>query len=401
MNFEFEPAYEAFRQEVRAFIRDALPPELAQRQRQVPFFARPDDQLRWVRILDAKGWSVPGWPVELGGTGWDAVQRFIFDEECYEADAPPIPWGGLHMLGPILYTFASPELQQRFLPAIRKGEIVIVQGFSEPGAGSDLASLRTRAVRDGDHYVVNGQKIWTSRAMHGDWGFFLVKTDVEVKPQRGISFLMIDMKSPGLTVRPIPQLDGNTDVCEVFLNNVRVPAENLVGEEGAGWSYGKFLLNHERTASSFIFWNKREARRTRELAAMQPWNGSTMLDNPQFRARLAKAEADLLALEWSVRRMLGEEETPYDATAVASALKIRGSELQQRLTELQFEALGTKSLRYIPPENYDVFPPKGDPFWPEDISGRTSTALVARASTIYGGSKQVQQNLIAKLAFNL
>jgi alkylation response protein AidB-like acyl-CoA dehydrogenase len=402
LQFESDPRYESFRTEVRKQIAALLPPELAKRERYAPFSSRSDDQLRWVQILhEAKNWSVPGWPVDLGGTGWDPVERFIFDEECYLADAPPIPWNGLHMVGPVIYTFGSEELKRRFLPAIREGLFHWAQGFSEPSAGSDLASLRTRAVRDGDHYVVNGQKIWTSRAHDARWGFFLVRTDTEAKPQEGISFLLIDLESPGITIRPIQQFDGNAHVNEVFLNDVRVPVENLVGEEGAGWSYGKFLLERERTASAFIFRNKRELCCARVLAAGRPWRDGTWLDEPNFAARLARAEAQIDALEWSVRRVLANEESPYPASAIASTLKIRGSELQQITTELQLDALGLKALRFIPPKQYHSLPEPGDTYWPEDISGRTASALFARVSTIYGGSIQVQKTLIAKLAFGL
>jgi alkylation response protein AidB-like acyl-CoA dehydrogenase len=401
MDFKFSESHEAFRQVVRQFLREALPPEMARRTSHVPFTGHAQDQLDWLKILNKKGWSVPTWPVELGGTGWDAIQLFIFDEECYAADAPPIPWSGLHMVGPILYTFGSEAQKAQFLPAIREGHFQWAQGFSEPSAGSDLASLRTRADIDGDDYIVNGQKIWTSRAHLAKWGFFLVKTDTTVKPQRGISFLLIDLSTPGVTIRPIPQIDGGAHVCEVFLENVRVPRANLVGEPGAGWTYGKFLLDHERTASAFIFWNKRELTRVKELAAIVAGDGSSLMDDPVFRSRLARLQADVTALEWSVLRVLAKEETPYEHTAVSSALKIRGSELQQRITELQLEVLGARALRFIPEAEYADFPAPGDPFWAPEMVGRTATALITRATTIYGGSKQIQKNLIAKLAFGL
>lgn len=401
MDFQFDEAHNAFRKSVREFIKEALPPEMARRARQTPFSADPQDQLDWLKILNKKGWAVPSWPVELGGLNWDSTQHFIFDEACYDADAPAVPWSGLHMVGPVIYTFGTEEQKARFLPPIRNGECNWAQGFSEPSSGSDLASLRTQAVLDGDHYVVNGQKIWTSRAHKCEWGFFLVRTSTEGKPQKGISFLLIDMSSPGITIRPIPQIDGNAHVCEVFLDDVRVPATNLIGEPGSGWGYGKFLLDRERTASSFIFWSKRELRGARELAATQPSEHGTMLDDPVFRSRLARAEARTLALEWSVRRVLAQEETGYNPTAIASALKVRGSELQQEITELQVDALGHKSLRYFPMNDLAAFGDTADGYWNEEIVGRTRTALITRATTVYGGSKQIQKNLIAKLAFDL
>ncbi len=319
MDFRFSPEHDAFRREVRDFLRQALPPELAVRTGQFAFTGWHEDQLAWLRILNEKGWSVPSWPTELGGTGWDPLRMFIFNEECYAADAPAIPWSGLYMVGPIIYSFGSEAQKAHFLPGIRNGDYLWAQGFSEPASGSDLASLSTRAVRDGDDFVVNGQKIWTSGAHHARWGFFLVRTETTGKPQHGISFLLIKMDTPGITVRPIPQINGGAEVCEVFLADVRVPATNLVGEAGAGWTYAKFLLDRERTASAFIFWTKRELRRVHELARLDATPGAGLLDDPVFRTRLARAKALVTALEWSVLRVLANESTPYHPTAVASA----------------------------------------------------------------------------------
>ena len=261
MELRFDPELETFRRDIRAFIDAVLPPEMRERQHtKVLNNATVPDQNAWMRILDSHGRSVPHWPVEFGGCGWSPMQLFIFNEELYAADAPEFDWGGTHMLGPVLYTYGSTTLQDRFLPMIRQGETNWAQGFSEPGSGSDLASLRTFAELVGDSYVVNGQKIWTSGASHCGWGFFLVRTDKTVKPQRGISMLIIKMDSPGVTVREIPQINGDSHLCEVFLENVEVPADQLIGEPGLGWTYAKFLLEHERTTSSFIYWSKR--RRT-------------------------------------------------------------------------------------------------------------------------------------------
>ncbi|MET0246452.1 MAG: acyl-CoA dehydrogenase family protein [Sphingomonas sp.] len=400
MELRLDPALDDFRREIRAFIADVLPPEIQERQRRkVANNAAVPDQLEWMRILNLHGRAVPHWPVEHGGCGWSPMQLFIFNEELYAADAPEFDWGGTHMLGPVIYTYGSEYLKDRFLPMIREGEAIWAQGFSEPGSGSDLASLRTAAELVGDKYVVNGQKIWTSGAAHADWGFFLVRTDKTVKPQRGISFLIVKMDTPGITVRQIPQINGEAHLCEVFLDNVEVPADQLIGEAGMGWTYAKFLLEHERTTSSFIYWSKRELARAKDIARGEIRNGRPAAQDPAFRARFARLEADLLALEWSVLRVLAHEPLDVPESAAASVLKIRGSELQQEVTMLQLDLLGDKALRF-----FDVAPtppPAPTDDWPEYVPGRTAVALINRAATIYGGSKQVQKNILSKLAFGI
>ncbi|AJR23313.1 MULTISPECIES: acyl-CoA dehydrogenase family protein [Sphingobium] len=400
MELRLDPDLQTFRTEVRAFIDSVLPADMKERQRRkVANNAAVPDLLEWMRILNAHGRSVPHWPVEFGGCGWTPMQLFIFNEELYKADAPEFDWGGTHMLGPVLYTYGSDYLKDRFLPMIREGATMWAQGFSEPGSGSDLASLRTSAELVGDKYIVNGQKIWTSGAAHADWGFFLVRTDKTVKPQRGISFLIIKMDTPGITVRQIPQINGEAHLCEVFLDNVEVPADQLIGEPGMGWTYAKFLLEHERTTSSFIYWSKRELARAKDIALGESVGGRRVADDPAFRARFAKAEADLLALEWSVLRVLAHEELDEPEAAAASVLKIRGSELQQEITMLQVDAMGAKSLRFF--DAAPVPPPAPTDVWPDYAPGRTTVALINRAATIYGGSKQIQKNILARLAFGL
>jgi alkylation response protein AidB-like acyl-CoA dehydrogenase len=399
MDLSYDTALDAFRKDIRQFIAEILPADIQARQRtKAANNAYVPDLLTWMRILNQHGRAVPHWPAEHGGCDWTPQQLFVFNEELYAADAPEFDWGGTHMLGPVIYTFGSDYLKQTFLPMIREGATMWAQGFSEPGSGSDLASLRTAAERKGDKYVVNGQKIWTSGAAHADWGFFLVRTDKNVKPQRGISFLIIKMDTPGITVRQIPQINGEAHLCEVFLDNVEVPAEQLIGEPGMGWTYAKFLLEHERTTSSFIYWNKRELDRAKEIAKGEMRGGRRIADDPAFRARFARVEADLLALEWSVLRVLAHEETDFSEAAAASVLKVRGSELQQEITMLQVDALGAKSLRYDEP-TWDA--PAASAQWPDYVAGRTTIALITRAATIYGGSKQVQKNILAKLAFGL
>ena len=399
MDIHYSPADDAFRLEMRAALTALLPDDVRERQRLIATqSAHGPDQRRWTALLHSKGWSVPNWPVEHGGTGWTALQRFIFEDEMHAAEAPELHWAGSHMVGPVLYSYGSPALQERFLPAIRRGDYLWAQGFSEPGSGSDLASLRTYAQREGDHYVVNGQKIWTSGAFEADFGFFLVKTDLAVKPQAGVSFLIIDMKSPGIVIRRIPQINGEAHLCEVFLDNVVVPAGHLVGEKDKGWAYAKFLLDHERTTSAFIFWTKRELRRARRIAAIEQEDGQSLDQRPLWRARIARIEADVLALEWSVLRVLAGESAVWSADVAASALKVRGSELQQDVTQLSADMLGARSLRYFDPE------PRlrnASAEWPDYATGRTSVALMSRAATVYGGTKQVQKNILAKSAFGL
>lgn len=397
MDLAFSAADERFRDKVRQFLATNLPPDMAERQRRITTHAsNTEDMLAWMRILSERGWSVPHWKPAFGGVDWTPLQKFIFEEETHQADAPEFPWVATHMVGPTLCMFGSQAQQERFLPSIRRGDFMWCQGFSEPGAGSDLASLRTTATLDGDHYRVNGQKIWTSWAFEADWGFFLVKTDTTVKPQLGISFLLVDMKSKGLTVRRIPQINGEAHLCEVFFDDVIVPSENLVGEAGKGWTYAKALLDHERVASSYIYFNKRELRRASEIARLETSNGRPLIEDPQFRLRLAQLEARVTALEWSVLRVLADEPTRYGVTAAASTLKLTGSRLQQDITELQADLLGVQSLRYFDPyqSEFDL-----SPFWPEHVLGRTSAALISRAATIYGGAEQVQKNILSKLAF--
>ena len=401
MRFEPSPGEAAFRGEVRAFIERHLPPDMARRSyiRSQP----PDieDYRRWQRILHDRGWGAPHWPVEHGGTGWSAMQRHIFMEEIYRADAIDYGWQGTHMLGPVLIAFGSEAQKRRYLPPILRGEEVWCQGFSEPNAGSDLASLRTRADREGDEWVVHGQKIWTSDAAEADWGFFLVRTDPSAKPQRGISLLLVPMNAPGIRVRPIEALNGGCDLNEVFLDGVRVPRDNLVGEAGRGWTYAKYLLEKERTASAYLYRNKRELEKARQIARAERVGGVRLIDTPEFARKIARVAADLLALEWSVLRILTEEENPQDMDAVVSALKIRGSEMQQRVAELQIDALGPRALRVFGPLDRSSEVIEGTPLWPAYVPGRLGQFLYVRAATLYGGTREVQKNIIARRAFGL
>lgn len=402
MRFQFSPEDEAFREEVRGFIRDNLPKDISQQVYRNYHATSREGIRRWQGILDARGWGAPHWPQEYGGTGWSAVRKHIFMEEIYRADAIDAGWQALHMAAPVIIAFGSEEQKQRHLPPMRSGEIYWCQGFSEPNAGSDLASLKTSAILDGDHYVVNGQKIWTSEAQHAQWGFFLVRTDAEAeKPQKGLSFLLVDMSTPGITVRSIDQIDGGDELNEVFLENVRVPKENLVGEPNMGWTYAKYLLEKERTTSSFIYYNKRQLDIVKEIASQEAVDGVPVIETPDFQRKLAQVEMDLHALEWSVLRILAEEKTRISLDAVVSTLKIRGAEMQQRVTELQIEALGLRSLRYFEFERLSDGDFSDSELWPYYAPGRMAQYLINRASTIYGGAREVQKNIIAKLAFGL
>lgn len=401
MRFEFSAEDEAFRLEVRDFFARHLPRDMARRFHMGAHPPERADVRRFQALLHERGWGAPHWPREWGGTGWSPLRKHLFMDELYKADGLDFSWQGLHMLAPVLLAFGSEAQKRRFLPPMISGEEFWAQGFSEPNAGSDLASLKTQAVLDGDEWVVSGQKIWTSDAAMADWGFFLVRTDPAVKPQRGISFLMIKMDTPGLTIRPIISIEGGTGLNEVFLDNVRVPRDQLVGEPGMGWTYAKYLLDKERTASAFLYFNKRELEKAREIARGQKVRGVPLIETPDFARRLARVEVDVMALEYSVLRILSEEKNPRNANAVVSALKLRGSALQQRVTELQFDALGLHALRQWRHGEGEVLEGAEAGRWPVYVPGRSAGALFARASTIYGGSQEVQKNIIAKLAFGL
>jgi alkylation response protein AidB-like acyl-CoA dehydrogenase len=400
VNFDPDPTHVAFREEVRKFMRENVPPELARRACIGGHPPLIEDYRRWQCIKHARGWGAPHWPVEYGGTGWSAMQKHIFMEELYRADALDYGWQGTHMIGPVLMAFGSEAQKRRFLPPMLSGEEYWCQGFSEPNAGSDLASLRTRAELAGHEWIINGQKIWTSDAHYADWGFFLVRTDPSVKPQKGISLLLVPMNAPGIRIRPIESLNGGHELNEVFLDQVRVPRENLVGEPGMGWTYAKYLLDKERTASAYIYQNKRELEKAKEIARAETVKGSRLIDTPEFARKLARVEADLLALEWSVLRILCDEQNAHDADAVVSALKIRGSEMQQRVAQLQIDALGPRALRTFPHDGQGAAM-DATPLWPDYVHGRAAQFLHLRAATIYGGAREIQKNIIAKRAFGL
>jgi alkylation response protein AidB-like acyl-CoA dehydrogenase len=398
MDLTFTPEEQAFREEVRTFLEQHLPPRM-RRYVLEGLHVPPEETVAWQRLLHRKGWGGPNWPTEFGGTGWDPVRQYIFEEECAAAGAPRLLPFGLKMVGPVIMRFGSGAQQRRFLPRILSGEDWWCQGYSEPEAGSDLASLRTRAERRGDHYLVNGQKTWITLAQHADWIFCLVRTDRAAKPQAGISFLLVDMKSPGVTVRPIIMLDGGHEVNEVWFEDVSVPVENLVGEENRGWTYAKFLLGHERANIAGIGASKRELERLKRIAASERKHGRPLAEDPAFAARLAQVEIDLMALEITNLRVLSAEAEQRTPGPEASLLKIKGTEIQQALTELMLQAVGPYALPFRVEALDGGF--QGEPVGPEYAAPLAATYCNMRKASIYGGSNEIQKNIIAQLILGL
>ncbi|MGB1560475.1 MAG: acyl-CoA dehydrogenase family protein [Sinimarinibacterium flocculans] len=395
MDFNFTPEELAFRDEVRAFVDAELSPGLRDKVLGGKRLSK-DDFIGWHKTLYRKGWVAPNWPVEYGGTGWTAVQRHIFEEELADAGAPATLPFGLRMVAPVIMAFGSPAQKEYFLPRILSGEHWWCQGYSEPGSGSDLASLKTRAERQGDKYIVNGQKTWTTLGQHADWIFCLVRTNPEARKQEGISFLLIDMKTPGITVRPIIMLDGEHEVNEVWFDNVEVPVDNRVGEENKGWTYAKFLLGHERTGIAEIGRSKRWLKQLKQIATQQPASdGGKLIDDLRFRDRVAQVEIELMALEVTNLRVIAAEMEHKAPGPEASLLKIRGSEIQQTLSELMMLALGHDALPFqhaaLAP-GYDG--PLAGPDYGPPLTGQYFNM---RKTTIYGGSNEIQKNIISKM----
>jgi hypothetical protein len=378
MDLNYSSEELAFRDETRGWLEKNLPADLREKIARYEHLSK-EDLLRWHRVLAKQGWVAPSWPKEWGGTGWNVVQRYIFEEELGYVGSPPLIPFGLTMCGPVLLRFGTEAQKKKFLPRIYQGEDFWCQGYSEPGSGSDLASLKTKAVRQGDHYVVNGQKIWTTLGHYADWIFCLVRTDPTVeKRQEGISFLLIDMKTPGITVRPLILMDGAHEVNEVFFDDVKVPAENLVFEEGKGWTVAKYLLGHERMNTGRIGGSKRELAKLKEYAAK---NGK--MGDARFRDRLSRLEVELMALEITNLRFLDQmRRSGQPPGADVSMLKIKGTEIQQGLTELAIQAT--------------------DPADSVAIAGSLGPRYCSmRKTTIYAGSNEIQRNIIAKMTLGL
>jgi alkylation response protein AidB-like acyl-CoA dehydrogenase len=393
LDLRFSPAELAFRAEVTAFIDANLPAGIRRRMEQAAHLDG-EDIVTWHKILHRQGWAVTNWPPEWGGKAWSPVQRYIFKERLQAAPAPEPLTYNANMIGPVLIAFGTQAQKQRFLPAIAALDEWWCQGFSEPGAGSDLASLKTAARRDGGDYVINGQKIWTSQAQFADWMFCLARTDQQARKQRGISFLLVDMKTPGITVRPILSLDNSHYLNEVFLDDVRVPASQLVGQENDGWTVAKFLLGNERSGIARIGLTRGRLARARHVATQMQASGRPLIEDARFRERLTAAEIELQALELTqLRAITGLGEAP-EIAAISSILKLKGSELQQLAAELLMEAAGPWSQSHQC-AGHDF---GDDPDWAPGIE---STYFFARAASIYGGSNEVQRNIIGKSILEL
>ncbi len=396
MDMSFSPEDLAFRDEVRTFIAENYPKDLKSRRTRGEMTK--EEILTWHRILYKKGWIVPHWPVEYGGTGWTTTQRYIWNEENARAETQALLPFGLAMVGPVIFNYGNEEQKKRFLPGILSGDDWWCQGYSEPGAGSDLAGLKTRAVREGDHYVVNGHKIWTTLAQYADWMFCLVRTDPNSKPQEGISFLLIDMKTPGITVRPIITMDGAHEVNEVFLEDVKVPAENLIGEENKGWTYAKFLLGNERSGIAGVSRSKKAIERLKSIATAELVDGAPLIKTDEFSRKVAELEIDLTALEVTELRTLAAESKGRGPGPEASILKIKGTEIQQRITELTLEAVGNYGHVNVPTGELT-----GNEFiaGPDYSNGSAQNYFNMRKTSIYGGSNEIQHNIIAKMVLGL
>ena len=394
MDLNFTQEELAFRDEVRGFIESNVPAETRRKVLEGLEVSR-DETIGWQQALYRRGWGGPNWPKEFGGTGWDPVRQYVFEEASAAGGTPRLLPFGLKMVGPVIMRFGSAAQQKRFLPRILSGEDWWAQGYSEPGAGSDLASLKTRAQRRDDRYVVNGQKTWITLAHHANWIFCLVRTDPTVKKQSGISFLLIDMKSPGVTVRPITLLDGSHEVNEVWFEDVEVPVENLVGEENGGWTYAKFLLGHERTNIAGVGVSKRELARLKQIASEEQKDGRPLLLDPAFAAQVAQVEIELMALEITNLRVLAAEVERRAPGPEASLLKIKGTEIQQAISELMMHAAGPRAMHFRGSEKPSA---SAAPAYAWRVG---ANYLNLRKTSIYGGSNEIQKNIIAQTILGL
>lgn len=394
MELSFSQEEIAFREEVRAFIHKMLPPTTRRKLVNGHSISK-QEWVDWQRTLNRKGWAVPHWPEEHGGTGWSATKRFIFFDALQSTPAPSPLVFGVNMVGPVIIAFGNDEQKKRFLPRIANLDDWWCQGFSEPGAGSDLASLRTTASRDGDSFVVSGQKTWTTLGQHADWMFCLVRTDPAAKPQKGISMLLIDMRSPGVELRPIQTIDGDHEINEIFLDEVVVPAANLVGEENKGWDYAKFLLGHERVTVARVGASKERLRRIRELAGAMTIGGSPLINDLRFRERFVELQVELKALELTQMRVVAEEQANGGKPGpAASILKIKGSELQQAISEFMLDMVGPFGMRCQAGTE--------DERDHDDWMARVSASYFnLRKVSIYGGTNEIQKTIIAKTVLGL
>lgn len=399
MDLNFSDDDKAFREEVRAFIHEKLPADIKRKSQLGVAFTK-DDHVTWQKILCAQGWIAPNWPVEHGGTGWTPTRKHIFDEETGYGCAPRVIPFGISMIGPVLIQFGNDEQKKTYLPRILASDDWWCQGYSEPGSGSDLASLKTRADLDGDHYVINGQKIWTTLAQYADMMFCLVRTSAEGKKQEGITFIVFPMTTPGIRVEPIITVEGHHAVNQVFLEDVRVPVENVIGKVGQGWTIAKFLLGHERTGIAGIGQSKQQLKKLKNIASQQESDGRSLMEDPRFRDKVSEIEVDLMALEYTNLRILSAESAGKGPGPEASMLKIKGTLIQQRLSELMREAVGYRAFPY---DHQAMLEGWGN----RESIGPDYAAFLAphyfgwRKSSIYGGSNEVQRNIIAKAVLGL
>ena len=393
MELNFTAAEQAFRQEVQTFLAEKLPSDLSDKVRRGQSLSKADIE-RWHAILNERGWFANHWPVEYGGTGWSPVYRYLFEHECALADAPPIVPFGVGMLGPVLIKYGSEAQKRYWLPRILSGADWWCQGYSEPGAGSDLASLKTTAVLDGDHYVVNGQKTWTTLGQHANMMFCLVRTATDARKQEGISFLLIDMQTAGIEVRPIITLDGDHEVNEVFFTDVRVPVENLVGEQDRGWTYAKYLLTYERTNIAGVGGSLAALDEVKRTAAVRERNGRPLLADPAFAARIARVEIELENMKTTNLRVIAAVAGGGAPGAESSMLKIRGTEIRQEITALQRRVLGIDALA-----QFDHLDPLDTP--EQGARGPAAHYFNFRKLTIFGGSNEIQRNIISKMILGL
>jgi len=394
MDLNFTPEEIAFRSEVRRFFRTEIPAEIRAKVLGGEHPTR-DELVMSHRILNAAGYAVPHWPAEWGGRDWSSVKLYLYQDEMQLAGVPHPLQFNVSMVGPVIAQFANEAQKKRFLPRAANLDDWWCQGFSEPGAGSDLASLRTTARREGDNFVVNGQKTWTTLAQYADWIFCLVRTDMAVKKQEGISFILIDMKTKGITVRPIRTIDGGAEVNEVFLDDVVVPAENLVGQENKGWDYAKFLLGNERTGIARVGVSKARLARIRELAALERLGDAPLIEDRAFREKLAGVEIELKALEMTQLRVVAAErgQAHGKPNPASSILKLKGSVLQQATNELLMEVVGPYAMPYVPEEAHGSNEP---PIGPEYAAEAAPEYFNWRKISIYGGSNEIQRNIVAK-----
>ncbi len=392
MDLAYTAEEQAFREEVRAFLDEKVSDELRAKARGEASLSKQDME-DWHATLNEKGWLAQNWPKKFGGAEWNAVQRHIFEEEAAMANAPRIIPFGLAMLAPVLQKFGSKEQQDHYLPRILSGEDWWCQGYSEPGAGSDLASLKTKAVRDGDHYVVNGQKTWTTLGQHANWIFCLVRTDSDVKQQEGIPFLLIDMDTPGIEVRPIILLDGTHEVNEVFFDDVRVPVENLVGEENKGWTYAKYLLTHERTNIAGVGFSQAGLDTVKRMARAEMSGGRPLIENPHFMARVAQVEIDLMAMSTTNLRIVSQAAAGSAPGVEASMLKVKGTIIRQEINDLARRAAGP----YAMPFASEAIEGDNDPIGPDYATAVSPHYFNNRKLSIFGGSNEIQRGIIAKV----